>query len=39
MMNNRRPYPSYKYSGVEWLGYVPEHWDLRTPEAMCGSNG
>ena len=28
MMNNRRPYPSYKYSGVEWLGYVPEHWDL-----------
>ena len=23
------PYPSYKNSGVEWLGYVPEHWEVR----------
>ena len=23
-----RPYPAYKPSGVEWLGDVPEHWDL-----------
>ena len=22
----RRPYPSYRNSGVEWLGQVPEHW-------------
>ena len=22
----RRPYPSYRHSGVEWLGQVPEHW-------------
>jgi type I restriction enzyme S subunit len=21
-------YPAYKDSGVEWLGEVPEHWDL-----------
>jgi len=21
-------YPKYKHSGVEWLGEVPEHWDL-----------
>ena len=21
------PYPSYKPSGVEWLGDVPEHWE------------
>jgi len=21
-------YPAYKDSGVEWLGYIPEHWDL-----------
>lgn len=21
-------YPAYKDSGVEWLGYVPEHWDI-----------
>ena len=24
-----RPYPAYKDSGVEWLGKVPEHWELR----------
>ncbi|ATD67917.1 type I restriction endonuclease subunit S [Luteimonas chenhongjianii] len=22
-------YPEYKDSGVEWLGYVPAHWDVR----------
>jgi type I restriction enzyme S subunit len=25
----KRPYPSYKPSGVEWLGDVPEHWEVR----------
>lgn len=24
-----RPYPSYRYSGVEWLGEIPEHWELQ----------
>lgn len=24
-----KPYPEYKDSGVEWLGEVPEHWDVR----------
>ena len=24
----RRPYPSYRDSGVEWLGDIPKHWDL-----------
>ena len=24
-----RPYPSYKDSGVEWLGEVPAHWEVR----------
>ena len=24
----RRPYPSYRDSGAEWLGEIPEHWDL-----------
>ena len=31
-MDARRPsypYPAYKPSGVEWLGDVPEHWDVR----------
>jgi type I restriction enzyme S subunit len=23
-----KPYPSYKDSGVEWLGKVPEHWSV-----------
>lgn len=25
-MSRHQPYPSYKESGVEWLGEVPEHW-------------
>lgn len=25
---SRRSYPKYKPSGVEWLGRVPEHWDV-----------
>ena len=24
----KHPYPTYRHSGVEWLGDVPEHWDL-----------
>jgi len=24
-----RPYPSYKDSGIEWLGTVPAHWQVR----------
>jgi len=24
-----KPYPAYKDSGVEWLGKVPEHWEVR----------
>ncbi len=24
-----QPYPVYKPSGVEWLGEVPEHWEVR----------
>jgi type I restriction enzyme S subunit len=23
-----KPYPSYKSSGIEWLGDVPEHWEV-----------
>ena len=26
---NLKPYPNYKPSGVEWLGYVPAHWEVR----------
>lgn len=27
-MSNYKPYPAYKNSGVEWIGDVPEHWDI-----------
>lgn len=27
-MSRYQPYPSYKDSGVEWLGEVPKHWNL-----------
>ena len=28
-MNQYKPYPSYKPSGIEWLGEIPAHWDVR----------
>jgi type I restriction enzyme, S subunit len=27
-MPNNQSYPSYKTSGVEWIGDVPEHWEV-----------
>ena len=30
-----QPYPSYKDSRVEWLGYVPEHWEMRRLKTLC----
>lgn len=27
-MSHYKPYPVYKDSGVEWLGQVPEHWQV-----------
>lgn len=30
MIADMKPYPAYKDSGVEWLGKVPEHWNLRS---------
>ena len=26
-----KPSPAYKDSGVEWLGKVPEHWEVSSP--------
>jgi type I restriction enzyme S subunit len=28
-------YPKYKASGVEWLGEVPEHWEVRRLKQAC----
>lgn len=27
--NKWQPYPAYKDSGVEWLGEIPEHWEMK----------
>ncbi|WP_242529214.1 hypothetical protein [Methylacidimicrobium sp. B4] len=27
-MSHYKPYPAYKDSGVEWIGEVPEHWEI-----------
>ena len=34
MIPRFRPSPTYKDSGVEWLGKVPEHWDLRRTKSL-----
>jgi type I restriction enzyme S subunit len=31
-----KPYPTYKDSGVPWLGHVPEHWEVRTIKSLAG---
>ena len=28
-MSHYKPYPAYRESGVEWIGQVPEHWDVK----------
>jgi type I restriction enzyme S subunit len=33
-----KPYPSYKDSGVEWLGKVPEHWEVRRIKRIAHIN-
>ena len=34
MIANLTPYPEYKDSGADWLGMVPEHWDLRRTKTL-----
>ena len=29
MTNNIQKYTTYKPSGVEWLGEIPEHWEVK----------
>ncbi len=28
-IDNMKPYPAYKESGIEWLGDVPQKWDIK----------
>ena len=33
-----RPYPAYKDSGVDWLGEVPEGWEVVPVKAVASCN-
>ena len=35
MATELKPYPAYKDSGVEWLGRVPGHWQVRRLKTLC----
>lgn len=37
-MSHYKPYLSYKDSGVEWLGDVPEHWDVKRLRHVANLN-
>ena len=34
MIADLKPYPEYKESGHQWLGYVPTHWDVLPNRAI-----
>lgn len=34
MIDRLKPYPTYKDSGVPWLGEVPEHWEIRRTKTV-----
>ena len=38
MLADLKPYPTYKDSGVPWLGTVPAHWDVRRPRALVATS-
>lgn len=38
-MSHYKPYPAYKDSGVEWLGAVPEHWEIRSVKSIARLDG
>jgi len=38
-MSHYKPYPAYKNSGVEWLGWVPEHWQVKQLKYLASHIG
>lgn len=38
MKRRYQPYPDYIDSGVEWLGQIPAHWDVRRLKFVAGIN-
>jgi type I restriction enzyme S subunit len=33
-----KPYPEYKDSGVEWLGEIPAHWEVKRLKYLASIN-
>ena len=38
MITSLKPYPTYKDSGVPWLGKVPEHWGVSRLKGLLTRN-
>jgi type I restriction enzyme S subunit len=38
MTKKWQPYPTYKDSGVEWLGAIPEHWKVKKLKYLAKIN-
>ena len=34
MIDNLRPYPAMKHTGIEWLGDIPEHWEVERAKTL-----
>ncbi len=34
MINELKPYPAYKESGLPWVGEIPTHWDIRRGKTL-----
>jgi len=37
-MSHFKPYPAYRPSGVEWIGDVPEHWEVKPIKILATYN-
>lgn len=37
-MSHYKPYPAYRDSGVEWIGQVPEHWEVKPIKVVASCN-
>lgn len=37
MLARLKPYPMMKDSGIEWLGYIPDHWELRRLKSLMSN--
>lgn len=35
---HHKPYPTYKDSGVEWLGEIPAHWEVKRTKTLLSRN-